>query len=216
METVLSENDRRHLENRIAEAEKLTKSQIVLATVNRSDSYLEIPWKAFALGVSVTAFMVFLIDVILFRWSQGTAVLLSIAITLAVAASLVVLTILVPGVARVFLSDSRAETETRQYAESLFLSKELFSTTGRKGILLLISRFERKVVILPDRGLDGHVNKKDLDGIIELMKRPLAKHQFREALEIALDELIRIIEPLPGAESVRDELPNTIIEEKGL
>jgi hypothetical protein len=35
-------------------------------------------------------------------------------------------------------------------------------------------------------------------------------------MEIALDELIRIIEPLPEVEPVRDELPNTIIEEKGL
>jgi len=216
METVLSENDRRHLENRIAEAERLTKTQIVLATVKRSDIYAEIPWKAFALGASITGLLVFAIDLILFRWSNSATVLISIAVTLAVAASLVVMTILFPKVARLFLSDHRAEMETRQYAESLFLSKELFSTTGRKGILLLISQFEKKVVLLPDRGLDGHVSKDDLDGIIELMKSPLAKHQLRQAMEIALDEFIRIIKSLPEEIPVRDELPNTIIEEKGL
>ena len=49
MKPVLSESDRIQLDKRIAEAEKVTKTQIVLATVKRSDSYVEIPWKAFAL-----------------------------------------------------------------------------------------------------------------------------------------------------------------------
>jgi len=216
MKPVLSENDRSQLEKRIAEAERLTKTQIVLATVKRSDSYVEIPWKAFALGTSVTGLLVFSLDLSLVARINDGAVLISIVTTLAIAAFVVLLTILFPGFARLFLSDNRAETETHQYAQSLFLSRELFSTARRTGVLLLISQFERKVVILPDKGLSKHVSKDDLKSIIELMKRPLAQSDFRRAMEIALDEFIRIIEPLSSDEQTDNELSNEIIIDKGL
>jgi putative membrane protein len=141
-------------------------------------------------------------------------VLISIVTILAAAAFTVMLTLLLPGFARLFLSGSRAETETRQYAESLFLSRELFSTTHRMGILLLLSRFERKVVFLPDKGLSGQISKDDLKAIIELMKRPLAHNEFRLAMDIALDELIRIIKPVSSDVVTKDELSNEIIEGK--
>jgi putative membrane protein len=216
MKPVLSENDRIQLDKRIAETEKFTKTQIVLATVKRSDSYVEIPWKAFALGTSIMGLLVFLLDIILLRWTQDTAVLISIVITLAAGVFTVLLTLLFPGFARLFLSGSRMEMETQQYAESLFLSRELFSTTNRRGILLLISRFERGVVILTDKGLSKHFTKEELKGIISLMKRPLAKNEYRQAMEIALAEFIRIIEPLSSDEYVNDELSNEIIEDKGI
>jgi putative membrane protein len=214
MKPVLSENDRNQLETRIKEAEKITKTQIVLATVKRSDSYAEIPWKAFSLATSIMCLIVFTLDLTLFSRIMESVVLISIVTILAAAAFTVMLTLLLPGFARLFLSGSRAETETRQYAESLFLSRELFSTTHRKGILLLLSRFERKVVFLPDKGLSGQISKDDLKAIIELMKRPLAHNEFRLAMDIALDELIRIIKPVSSDVVTKDELSNEIIEGK--
>ena len=50
MKHILSEDDKIFLEARIAETEKKTRAQIVLATAARCDSYAEIPWKAFAFG----------------------------------------------------------------------------------------------------------------------------------------------------------------------
>ena len=216
MKPVLSEDDKSQLEKRIAEAEKLTKIQIVLATVKRSDSYPEIPWKAFALGVSITGLLVFSLDMILFSWIQDIAVLVSVVAILAVAAFVVQMTILFPRFARLFLSGSRAESETRQYADSLFLSRELFSTVRRTGILLLISQFERKVIILPDKGLRNYVSDDDLKRIIGQMKRSLQQNKFRQAMEIALDEIIRIAGQLPSDEQVKNELSDRIIEAKGI
>ncbi len=216
MKPVLSDDDKSQLEKRIAEAEKLTKIQIVLATVKRSDSYPEIPWKAFALGVSITGLLVFSLDMILFSWIQDIAVLVSVVAILAVAAFVVQMTILFPRFARLFLSGSRAESETRQYADSLFLSRELFSTVRRTGILLLISQFERKVIILPDKGLRSYVSDDDLKRIIGQMKRSLQQNKFRQAMEIALDEIIRIAGQLPSDEQVKNELSDRIIEAKGI
>lgn len=216
MKPVLSEDDKDLLEKRIAEAEKRTKTQIVLATVKRSDCYREIPWKAFALTVSAAGLLVVSLDLTAFGWSGNTTVIISIVATLAMGAFIALLTIFLPWFARWFLQDSRSETETRQYAESLFLSRELFSTEHRTGILLLISLFERKVVILPDIGLKDIVSNDELKNIITLMKSPLVQHNYREAMEIALDELTKIIKPVSSGEASANELSDKIIEDKGL
>jgi hypothetical protein len=79
-----------------------------------------------------------------------------------------------------------------------------------------LSRFEQKVVFLPDIGLSGQISKDDLNDIIGLMKRPLAQKNFRLAVNIALDELISIIKPESSDEVTNDELSNKIIEEKGI
>ena len=96
MKQVLSENDKDLLEKRIAEVEKLSKTQIVLATVRRSDCYREIPWKAFALGTSAAGFLVLSFDLIFPGWLQITAVIISIVATLAIGAFIALLTILLP------------------------------------------------------------------------------------------------------------------------
>ena len=216
MKPVLSENDKILLEKKVTLAEEQTRSQIVLATVIRSDSYTEIPWKACALGVSVAGLLALTGNLLFPGWIQGMAVLIAVVVMLATGASMALLTILLPVFARLFLNDSRAETETRQYAESLFLSRQLFLTKHRTGILLLISLFEKKVVIIPDRGVSDHVNSAVIQRIIELMKAPLGRNEFRHAMEIAVDELTRIIEPLTADDTTGDELSNRIIEEKGL
>lgn len=216
MKPVLSENDKDLLEKTIARAEEQLRSQIVLATVIRSDSYAEIPWKAFALGVSVSGLMALSGNLLFPGWIQGMAVLIAVVAMLASGATMALLTILLPVFARLFLNDSRSETETRQYAESLFLSRQLFLTKHRTGILLLISLFEKKVVIIPDKGICDHVSNVDIQRIITLMKAPLGKNEFRRSMEIAVDELTRIIEPLTADDTTGDELSNRIIEERGL
>jgi putative membrane protein len=216
MKLILSHNDRSQLEKRIAEAENLTKTQIVLATVKRCDSYMEIPWKTFALCASVAALGVFLLNFMLPVWQSNSLILFSMVVILASGAFFALLTVRFHGLARLFLSRNRAETETRQYAESLFLTKELFATRERTGILLLISQFERQVVILPDKGLSNRLSKDAMKGIITRMSQPLVHKEMRRAFETGLDDLIRILESSATPGEVKDELSNKIIERKGV
>jgi putative membrane protein len=118
MGQILSENDHHELDRQIAEAEKRTKAQIVLAVVQRSESYAELPWKAFALGASIAGLLVFTWDLLLPGWVSNATILFSIAAMLAAGAVLALLAVLAPGFARLFLSAHRAEVEVRQYAES--------------------------------------------------------------------------------------------------
>lgn len=212
MKQILSDGDRTLLDKRIAEAETETKAQIVLATIKRSDSYAEIPWKAFAFGASFTGFAFFVKDLLLLRSMTDTITLFPVAAILAAGVILALLTLLFPGFARLFLSESRRETETLQYARSLFLSRELFTTEGRRGILLLVSQFERQVVILPDTGVRDCLTEEVLKNIISKMAQPLRKNNLRNAFETGLEELVSELSPSALSRPDKNELSNQIIE----
>lgn len=216
MKQILSDTDRTLLDKRIAEAETETKAQIVLGTIKRSDSYTEIPWKAFAFGASFSGFAVFIVDLLLLRQITDKMILLMVAAILVTGIIFVLLTLLFPGFARLFLSESRRETETLQYAKSLFLSRELFNTEDRRGILLIVSQFERQVVILPDKGVRDRLTPEVMKKIISKMALSLRKNEVRKALETGLEELVSELSSSALSKPYKNELSNEIIEGEDL
>lgn len=216
MKKNLSENDRSILDKSIAETEKVTGVQIVLASVIRSDSYAEIPWKAFAIGASISSLVAIIMDLFVLGWLTEVLILFWVAVILASGALFAFLTVLFPCFARLFLANQRKETETMQYAESLFLSNELFSTEGRRGILLHISQFERQVVILPDTGVRDQLSVDVLDELISAMTRHLRRNDLRQALETGLDGIRAALGSSAPGRTGKNELSDEIIEEEGV
>ncbi len=215
MKQTLSDHDRNRLDGLIADVEKRTNTQIVLAVIQRSDSYAELPWKAFALGASITGLLVFIVDLSSYGWYPKVTVLSAVAGILGGGAVFALLTALIPGFAKRFLSSFRADVEVRQYAESLFLSRELFATSHRTGVLVLASLFERKVVILPDKGLSDHLTNKAMQSIITAMTRFLKRNEISRAFESGLEQLSHTLETNVQGKG-ENELSDEIIEEKGV
>ena len=122
-----------------------------------------------------------------------------------------------PGLARLFLDPVRAEGETEQYAKSLFLDRELFNTPERNGLLVLISRFERQVVILPDNGIRARIAMHALDAAIDRM----TKHLRRENGFTAIVEGLEILEGIlaaagfTGTPGVPDRIADELVQQKG-
>ena len=114
MKHYLTDNDRSLLDRRIAETEKQTGAQIVLATVMRSDSYVEIPWKAFALGASIASLLMVFLDLFVLGWLTATMILFSVAVILATGAIFALLTVLFPRFAT--LVSLPAAERNRKYA----------------------------------------------------------------------------------------------------
>lgn len=213
MKQILSDSDRARLDEKISEAEKLTRAQIVLAVVGRSGSYPDIPWKAFALGSSVTGFAIFLYDLFVPEWFTFTAILGQVSLVLASGASTALLTLLFPRFASLFIPAIRKETETFLHAESLFMSHELFATEGRRGILLLVSQFERQVVILPDKGIRDRLNNDTLKSIISRIRPHLRNNDIRIAMETGLSEIVKVLSAGESSWPDKNELSDEIIEE---
>lgn len=213
MKPHLSQEERTMLDRRVAEVEQRAGAQIVLAVVERSDAYAELPWKAFALGAGASGLIVVLVDLFRAAWVTSTAVLIAVAATLLAGAAASALCITVPAFARIFLDRTRADIESRQYAESLFLSRELFATRQRSGILLLVSMFERTVVVLPDVGSEKRLGPQGLAEIITSMTTALAAGQVARALEAGLAGLEQRLIATAPAGTAGNELPDGIIEE---
>jgi putative membrane protein len=216
MKRILTNKERNLLEKRIATAEKHTGAQIVLAVIERCDSYAEIPWKAFALGAAVAGFLVFIVDLFFSQWCSDTLVLIAVVSMLVTGILAAILSLYVPKFARFFLVTHRAEVEVRQYAESLFLSRELFATRRRTGVLLLVSLFERRIVLLPDKGLNRRLNQKAMQKIITQMRPSLISDKVALALEKGLVSLEEILSKKKRGKSRKNELSNYIIEEAGV
>ncbi len=215
MKRILSDQERDELNRLVAAAEKRTGAQIVLAVVQRSDAYAELPWKAFALGAAAAGLAAVLLDLLRPGWQADLSVLLAVVVTLAAGAAFALLCVGVPGFARFFLDMHRAETEVRQYAQSLFLSREVFATRGRTGILLLVSLFERQVVILPDSGLDKRLSPEAQRTVVGRMTVALTAGRVDRALEQGLRGLEENLAPAAAGAPRENELPDTIIEEAG-
>lgn len=219
MEKILSANDRFLLNHLVSETERHTNTQIVLAVIKRSDSYAEIPWKAFALGASITGLLFVIINFITYSWVSYTTVIMAITITLIAGATLALLTTFIPPFARLFLSEHRSEVEVKQYAESLFLSNELFATGNRTGVLILVSLFEHEVILLPDKGLNNYLTEGVLTKVISSMTIFLKKKQIVGAFEEGLKQLSLILEDSEHKKQSgknKNELPNQVIEEEGI
>lgn len=215
MKTSFSPEERDRLEGLVAQVEEKSHAQVVLAVIGRSDAYAELPWKAFALGTVVAALVLVLSGALNGGWSPSLTKLYTAGLLIGCGAAMAMLAILWPGFARCFLPAHRAEGEVRQYAEALFLQREIFATKNRRGILLLVSGFERRVVLLPDQGVREILTEPVLAEVIATMVPLLKKRRVALALETGLEGIERHLAGRLSQDIQGGTLDNAIIEEKG-
>ncbi len=157
--------------------------QLVTAVIGKADSYVELPWKAFALGTALAALVLVVADALSPRWTGADNALIFAVAILGAGAASALLAVAAPSYARLFLRATRRDVEVRHYAQAFFLRRELFATRGRNGILLLVSLFERKVEILPDVGLHARFDSADWRTVIDAMTPLLRERRCFGALQ---------------------------------
>lgn len=201
------------LNDLVRQIEKRAGIEVVAAVVGKCDSYPEIPWKAFALAAAAGALAHTAAAILLPGWSARYAPL----IILGAGAVFALLSVFWPSFSRLFLDRARAETEVDQYARALFLQREIFRTRDRTGILVLIALFERKVVIVPDKGVNGRLSRNALDSVIGQMTPHLRSADRFQALArglAALDTELLQAGFVPSDKG-RNEIADEIIQQKG-
>jgi len=197
--------------------ETATGAQAVAAIVGKADEYPDIPWKAFALGAALTAMAVVADEFIGPDWASIHTPLRDVTAILVVGMLCCVAAMTLPTFGRLFLNRDRAHAEVRQYAQGLFLQREVFATAGRTGLLILIARFERRIVILPDSGIARHMSARELDDVIAAMAPYLARAQPVQAFRAGFDAIAALL----GQKGVRlqscgNELADGTIVEEGV
>ena len=212
----LTEAEASAIDARVAAVESRTGVQIVTAIIGKSDTYAELPWKAFALGAVLAAFGLVLAEAWRPEWVTADASFVDTATILGVAVACALAAVFVHPFARLFLGRHRRDLEVRQHAQSLFLTRELFATGSRTGVLILVSVFERRIEILPDTGLHARVGEADWRTVVERMAPHLRASRPFHALEegLAAAEAMLTAKGLRGT-AAANELPDRPIEERG-
>ncbi len=204
------------LEARIAAIEVQTGVQLVTAVIGKADSYVELPWKAFALGAALAGLVLVVAGALWPRWPGAEDALTFVVATLGAGALSALLAIAAPSYARLFLRATRRDVEVRHYAQAFFLRRELFNTRERNGILVLVALFERKVDIMPDVGLHARFDAADWRGVIDTMTPLLRERRCFGALQqgVTRVEAMLLAKGL-AAVSGGNELPDRPIQETG-
>lgn len=212
-----SDDETQQLDTRIRQLEKNTGIELVAAVVGKCDHYPEIPWKAFALGVAIGALVTLLQAIVRPDWLSTYSALFHTLLLLGTGAVAALLTAFWPGWARCFLDKTRAEAEIRQYAQTLFLEREIFEVPARRGMLLLVGLFERQVVLLTDSGFEARLPSGALQTVIAAMTPDLKQGDRFRALNRGVDvleERLRAAGFEPAVDK-NDRIPEALIQQKG-
>jgi len=213
----LTEEEQSLISRRVAGLEARTGAQTVTALIGRSDSYPEAPWKAFALGAALAALYSAARSLIAYEWEAGQSAIDQAVVILGSGAGLALLAVLLEPVARLFTDRRRRDLEVTQYAKALFFDRGLDRTRGRIGILLLVSLFERKVVILADDGFEARIDREDWQRLTDRMTLLLSRGNVAGAMHAGLEglEALLLERGYRMEESAADELPNAVLQLKG-
>ena len=212
----LTEQEQQQINELVTEVEAKSGAQVLLAVIGKADAYPDIPWKAFALGAAAAALFVMADALLHPDWASIHSALSGVVVILGAGAALGLLTIFAPPFARLYLDGLRAETEVRQYAQAMFLERGVFQTHERIGVLVLVSLFERKVVILPDAGIRRHVTDEQIESVIAQMTPLLAERRIVAAAKAGLTALAALLhDKLTPADAHGNELADTVVQERG-
>ena len=165
VDTFFSEVDLKEVEGAVRDAEATTAGEIVPYAVSRSDRYMAAAWKGATLGAVLCAMIAAVAYTVAGYWGPwfpGWIALHSLAgatAGFAAAGSIRSLTLWLTGPAVI-------EHRVRQRAQAAFLEHEVFHTRDRTGVLIFLSLFERRVVVLADSGINSCVEQHEWDAIV--------------------------------------------------
>lgn len=116
-----------------------------------------------------------------------------------------------PWMRRLFLSSKRRKAEVEFSSRYYFHEKKLTHTRERTGLMLYLSHFERKTVLLPDVGVEAKLSGAVLHQFEHECNRQGSIEDFEKAVLEGLDSLKAPIgEALPRPDDDENELPNEV------
>ncbi|MFQ5350621.1 MAG: TPM domain-containing protein [Thermoanaerobaculia bacterium] len=177
---LFSEQELEAVREVVADAEVQTAGEIVPFVVDASDAYEGTLWKGAAVGALGMAMLVAVAHAVSGLWGGGA---LWIALPAAAGGAVgLVLTAWVPAVRRGLVPREMLERRVRRRAAVAFLEEEVFDTEDRTGILLFLSLFERRVVVLGDAGINAKVGEEEWVAISEAIAAGIRDGRPGEAL----------------------------------
>jgi len=202
---VLSEADLTALREAVAAVERRTVGEVLPVVLERSDPHPGALWLAAFLSSLVgTAALV--------PWLPWNHPELLLVTQIGLGALGYACAWLLPGFQRVFVRESRASEVAEEQAFQEFHRHDLTRTEARTGVLLFVSLFERRVLVLADEGIHARVApdvwKQANDAVLAGIRRGSLRDGLQEGIRRTGEILAR---EFPVAEGDRNEIPDRVI-----
>lgn len=213
-ETLFSEADRQRIAAAVAAAETRSRGEIVTVVVDSSDDYAGTPWRAglvgALLGAAAGAGAYLLGD----HWG-GDPLVWGTLPALGVALVAFFLGAQVDPVRRAWTPDAELQRRVEDRAERAFLEHEVFDTRDRSGVLLLLSLFEHRAVVLGDSGINSVVAPGEWQEVVDRMISGLRSGQPADGVVAAVEAIGPLLDRAGLERRVddHDELPDAPVIE---
>jgi putative membrane protein len=205
--SLLSQEDERRIEEKIAEIERRTAGEVVVAVVKRSGEYV--------LGRGLAAFACALAAGFVFlEWRPDLPPVYALFVELA-AALLGYALIGLLGLERFLIPNHVAEPSVRARALALFAERGIYRTRQHTGVLVFLSELEHRVVILGDKTIHERLGESGwqahVDHIVSAVRRGEAARGILEVLDRLGASLAEFV---PSEPADVDELSNRVMRER--
>ena len=212
----LTDAEKQAVEACVKEVEKLTSGEIVPMVVSSSYHYPMsnvIGGLIFALLISVGVTLAYSSQK---SWGGVTAMDLWLFPAVFAVSFLLFHELVkrIPGLKRIFVTKAEITEEVEEAALTSFYRNGLNNTRDRTGILIFISVFERKALVLADEGINAKVDTGVWQEVVDLVVNSIKGRHQAEGICRAVSrcgELIREHFPIKADDT--NELDNLIVED---
>jgi putative membrane protein len=139
-----------------AHAETRTAGEIMTYVVERSDSYPEAPLRGALLGIAAGLIAMATWLQMAASWGFDAGLWMGLAAIVGAAFGFMLVR-QTPALQRWHAGPAAINRRVARRAAAAFVEEEIFDTRDRTGVLLFISRFEHRVLVLGDAGINAKV-----------------------------------------------------------
>lgn len=177
------------IKNAVKDAEDKISGEIVPVIVERSGSYSLALYKSALVFATLAFVFMIVLDRYIIQDPSNTLYYDPVFIFFVVVAAgllgALAATAIEP-LKRFFITKRHFDEWTRIGAEAAFLEEEVFNTRHRTGIMIFISFFEHKVIVMADRGISKVVDQSEWDHLVSGLVSQIRAGNATEGLEHAI------------------------------
>jgi putative membrane protein len=203
--SVLDAEAQESVRQAVRAAEARTSGEIVPVVLERSDDHSSAAWIGALLSLLVGS-------ALLEQYLPWTIPEQLLAWQLGLGAAGYALTRALPDLGRVFVSEARASATAEEQALREFHVQGLRETKDRTGVLIFVSLFERRVVVLGDSGIHARVGdahwKQTRDAILDGIERGSLADGLGAGVRACGDVLA---EHFPARADDTNEIPDRLV-----
>lgn len=193
LDDLFSDSARERIRDAVRQAEGRTSGEIVPYVVGSSDTYAAAFWSSALLGALLAPLVALLAYGQLEIWGLPWAMWITTPVLAGAALGYLAAAAIAPW-RRILIGEATLDRRTRRRAAVAFLEEEVFKTRDRTGVLLFVSLFEHRVVVMGDEGINRAVGDDEWQRIVTRIVAGVRAGRPADALVEAIRQCGQLLE----------------------